>query len=66
MYLWFEGEWMDGIKEPKNLIPLTKKNIDTGMGFERLLAVLNNVDTVHKTDTLNPIIEVVNKWSVKN
>jgi alanyl-tRNA synthetase len=63
VFMEYIGEWQDGIKEPQNLVPLVKKNIDTGMGFERLLAVLNNVDTVHKTDLLEPIAQVALKWS---
>ncbi len=63
VFMEYEGEWQDGVKEPKDLKPLIKKNIDTGMGFERLLAVLNNVDTVHKTDLLDPTIQIVNKWT---
>jgi alanyl-tRNA synthetase len=63
VFMEYIGEWQEGVKEPQNLVPLAKKNIDTGMGFERLLAVLNNVDTVHKTDLLEPIAKVVLKWS---
>ncbi|GAC1594314.1 MAG: alanine--tRNA ligase [Acidimicrobiales bacterium] len=39
------------------LIPLTKKNIDTGAGMERILAVLNGLDSVFDTDVLRPLIE---------
>jgi len=37
--------------------PLTQKNIDTGMGFERVLAIMNGVDSVYKTELFIPIIE---------
>jgi alanyl-tRNA synthetase len=63
VFMEYIGEWQEGVKEPQNLVPLVKKNIDTGMGFERLLAVLNNVDTVHKTDLLDPIANIALKWS---
>jgi alanyl-tRNA synthetase len=66
VFMEYIGEWQEGVKEPQNLVPLAKKNIDTGMGFERLLAVLNNVDTVHKTDLLEPIANVALKWSNQN
>ena len=66
VFMEYEGEWQDNVKEPKNsLIPLKHKNIDTGGGFERLLAVLNNLDTVHKTDLLQSIADVATKWANK-
>ncbi|VVB75330.1 Alanine--tRNA ligase [uncultured archaeon] len=36
-----------------------QKNIDTGMGVERTVAVLNGLDNVYETDTLKPIFEKV-------
>ncbi|MDF1498480.1 MAG: alanine--tRNA ligase-related protein [Patescibacteria group bacterium] len=40
-------------------IPLTQKNVDTGMGMERTLAILNGFDTVYETDVLKPIVEKI-------
>jgi len=35
---------------------LMQKNVDTGMGMERTLAILNEFDNVYETDVLKPII----------
>ncbi|MCK4891527.1 MAG: hypothetical protein KAS78_02550, partial [Candidatus Pacebacteria bacterium] len=37
-------------------IPLEKKNVDTGMGMERTLAILNGFDNIYETDVLAPIV----------
>ena len=42
---------------------LQQKNIDTGMGLERTLAVLNNLDDNYKTELFWPIIEKIQKLS---
>jgi alanyl-tRNA synthetase len=50
-------------KEPKNLSPLAKNSIDTGAGFERLLAVIQKKDSPFETDVLKPIVDVVKKYT---
>lgn len=47
------------IKSEYEYIPLMQKNVDTGMGLERTLAVLNGFDNVYETDVLKPIIEKI-------
>jgi alanyl-tRNA synthetase len=44
-----------------SLTELPKKNIDTGAGFERTLAILNGVETVFATDLFAPLLEAASR-----
>ena len=44
---------------------LPSNNIDTGLGLERTLAILNGVGNVYETDAFRPIIEHVEELSGK-
>ncbi len=39
--------------------PLPRKNIDTGMGIERIACLLQNVDNVYETDLVWPAIDLI-------
>ena len=39
--------------------PLPRKNIDTGMGVERVACLLQDVDNVYETDLLRPVIDLI-------
>ena len=41
--------------------PLAQKNVDTGMGLERTLAVINNLNDNYRTELFWPIIEKIER-----
>jgi len=43
--------------------PLTQKNIDTGIGFERLVSLVQKKESNYETDLFYPIIEEIGKSS---
>jgi len=53
--------------ENGKLTELPAKHVDTGMGFERVCAVLQNVKSNYETDVFSPLIEEIAKLSgIKN
>jgi alanyl-tRNA synthetase len=44
-------------------IPLSQQNVDTGMGLERTLAMLNGFDNIYQSDVLKPIVDKVKELS---
>ena len=48
---------------PTKLDPLPARHVDTGMGFERIVSVLQNVDSNYRTDLLFPLVEKVRQLS---
>ncbi len=46
---------------PTELEPLPATHVDTGMGFERIVAVLQDVNSNYRTDLLWPLIETTQR-----
>jgi alanyl-tRNA synthetase len=46
--------------------PLAQKNVDTGMGLERTLAIVNGVDNIYETDLFKDIVLKIEELSGKN
>ena len=44
---------------PNELVPLPKRHVDTGMGFERIVAIIQGVRGNYETDLLAPLLDVV-------
>jgi len=63
VFMEYEGE-KDEHKEPRDIVPLKMKNVDTGMGFERILAFMNRKESAYETDVLSGLVEVIDKYAV--
>ena len=62
VFMEYIGE-KDSDKEPINLNPMTSKNIDTGLGFERFLTVINGYKTVFETDLFSSTLATIERYS---
>ncbi|MBU1992361.1 MAG: alanine--tRNA ligase [Patescibacteria group bacterium] len=51
-------------KEDGTYGPLSQKNVDTGMGFERTLAILQDKETLFETELFRDAIEKINELGV--
>ncbi len=66
---WFEV-WNDVFMEYEKteegkFVPLKQKNVDTGMGLERMLAVLEGKENVFETELFLPVIEEIRRLASK-
>jgi alanyl-tRNA synthetase len=56
--------FMQYIKDENgNYLPAKQKNVDTGMGLERTLAVLNGKENSYETDLFLPIIKKIKEFA---
>jgi alanyl-tRNA synthetase len=46
-----------------SLTPLPMRNIDTGMGLDRMAAILQDVPSVYETDLVKPLIDLAEEMS---
>ncbi len=51
------------LSEDGVLTELPMKNIDTGMGLERMAAIIQDVDSVFDTDSLRPLVDLAEELS---
>lgn len=63
--IWNDVFIMYNKNEDGSLEPLKQKNVDTGMGLERTLAILSGKQSAYETDLFIPIIKKIEEVSEK-
>lgn len=46
-------------KADNSFVPLAQKNVDTGMGLERTICILNGFKSVYETDVFSPVMAIL-------
>ncbi|MSR67982.1 alanine--tRNA ligase [Candidatus Peribacteria bacterium] len=64
MEIWNDVFMQYNKQEDGSFVPLAQQNVDTGMGLERVAAVLQGVSSVYETDAFAPIVQAVNSAAV--
>ncbi len=64
MEIWNDVFMQYNKKEDGTFKPLSQQNVDTGMGLERVAAVLQGVSNVYETDRMMPIMRRVTSYQL--
>ncbi|MCA9370617.1 MAG: alanine--tRNA ligase [Candidatus Peregrinibacteria bacterium] len=59
MEIWNDVFMQYDKQDDGSFVPLAQQNVDTGMGLERVAAVMQGVKNVYETDRMKPIVEKV-------
>ncbi len=65
MEIWNDVFMQYNKQEDGSFVPLVQQNVDTGMGLERVAAVMQGVKSVYETDAFLPIVQKVKSAGIK-